>query len=160
MNWSRPTTEEHELVLDFIRRIRRGDIIWSVVFFVLAAGAVCLGVWMLTDGTLLGITPVILGLFFGLVGLGLAISDRDRLKKITNKDYWVSRCRVVSREAQAAMRHTNRYVSVLCPNGNTSRYKVAGHVYRRAGVEGAKALLVDYTDEHKGHRQIGIDCVV
>jgi len=160
MDWSKATTDEHELVLSYIKRIRRTDIIGGSFFLLVMTAAAGLGIWMLVDGTMLGITPIILGIFFGLVGFGLIISDLDRSKKIKAQEYWVSRCRVVNREALRAMRHTDYYVYVLCPNGNTSKYKVHSFVYRKAKEDGARALLIDYSEEHKGHREMGIDCVI
>ena len=160
MDWSKATTDEHELVLSYIKRIRRINIIGGIVFLLVMALLLALGIWMIVDGTMLGITPIILGVFLGLVGFGMMISDLDKSKKIKAQEYWVSRCRVVNREVLRAMRHTDHYVYVLCPNGNTSKYKVQSFVYRNAKEDGAKALLVDYSEEHKGHRELSIDCVV
>lgn len=160
MDWSKATTGEHELVSGYIRRIRRADIIGGIIFLLVMAALIALGVWMIVDGTMLGITPIIFGILLGLVGFGLLISDLDKSKKIKAGEYWVSRCRVVKRETARTRYHTDYYVYVLCPNGNTSRYSVRSFVYRHAAEEGEAALLIDYSEEHKGHRDISIDCVV
>jgi len=160
VNWSTPTADEHETVLRFIRRIRVSNIIASLFFFLFACACVTLGIAMIiTDGNYYGITPVIFGLITAVVGLGVAVTDRNRYKKIKAQEYAVSRCRVVSSEVTRTRYSTGRYVSILCPNGNISRYKARAGVYRRA-VEGASALLVDYSETHKGHRDISIDLVI
>ena len=159
MNWSEPTTEEHETVQKFIRRIVSVNTAASVAFFLFAVACIALGVWMITDKNYYGITPCVFGVIIALVGLGTALTGRDRYKKIMAKDYAVSRCRVVSRDVKRTRYHTARYVSILCPNGNTSRYEVKAFVYRRA-AEGERALLVDYSETHKGPREIGIDLVI
>ena len=160
MNWSTPTADEHEIVLRFIRRIRISNIIASVFFFLFACASAALGIAMIImDGNYYGIMPVIFGIIIALVGLGVAITDMDRYKKIKAQQYAVSRCRVVSRDVNRTRYSTGRYVSILCPNGNISRYKAKASVYRRA-AEGASALLVDYSETHKGHRDISIDLVI
>ena len=159
MNWSPATSDEHKAVLSFIRRIRKHDIILGLIFAILFLIFTAIGVAMIIDGAKYSVGAIIIGVLFGLISLGSFLSDTNRSRHIRKNDYEVSRCRVISRSIAGGSRTITRYVTVLCSNGNKSKYKVHAFVYRRA-KENASALLVDYTHEHKGHREISIDLVI
>lgn len=159
MNWSPPTSDEHTEVLSFFRRLRREDFITAAIFGVIGLIFAGGGIYGAIDGFKFFWGMLIWAVLFLLISIGCAVTHKDKYKRIKAQQYAVSRCRVVSRDRYYSRRHAVHYIRVLCPNGKVSKYKVGGYMYRRA-KEDAKAVLVDYSETHKGKRDLSIDLVV
>ncbi len=160
MIWSAPTETEHNSVLKYIKRERRSDIIWCAVLAVFGAMFLAAGIYAVIDKFDHAAGFFVAAFFVFLVAGGFALSDLEKYKKIRNREYEVSRCRVISRSATRTKYSTNRKITVLIlSDGKQSTYKVSSASYRKAR-EDAAALLVDYTKEHEGKRDIPIDVVI
>ena len=159
MDWSKPTASEHVDVVLFIKRIRRTDVICGIIFGLLSLLVIGISIYAFIDKFRYGIALAILGLFLLIVSIGMFVSDLGQYRKIMAQDYMVSRCRVKTHFTAVSGRHTSHYLILLCPNGNESKYTVHKFVYKQA-KEGRRALLVDYSESHKGHREIPSDVVI
>lgn len=160
MIWSAPTENEHTAVLKYIKRQRRSDIIWCTVISLFGALFLAAGIYAIIDKFDHASGFFIAAVFVFLVAGGFALSDTEKHKKIRNREYKVCRCRVISRSATRTKYSTTRKVTALIlSDGKQSTYKVSSETYRKAR-EDAAALLVDYTKEHEGKRDIPIDMVI
>ncbi|MCR4556939.1 MAG: hypothetical protein K5779_03845 [Saccharofermentans sp.] len=159
MNWSAPVEAEHASVLKYIRTLRRGDIVRCIIFAFAGTVFLATGIYAVIDKFEYAFGFFIPAVFLFLISGGCLLTNADRYRIIRERGYEVERCRVISRQAYRSRYHTDREVTVLRSDGKQSNYKVTSLTYRNA-KEGAVALLVDYTREHEGKRDIPIDMVI
>ena len=160
MNWTSPTEYEHGELVRFIRNIRRGDVAFAVVLFILFLIPIAIGIWMLTDHNMLGLAPLISFSILMLVPMGCLISDLDRKKLILDGDYSVCRCRVASRNAVRSGRTKVTYfISVRLDDGSIRKFKTRSDEYSKA-KEGEKALVVLYKKTEDLKKELPPDVVI
>ena len=160
MFWSAPVEHEHTAVLNYIKRQRRSDIIWCTVWAVSGLLLLGGGIFAVIDKFDHAFGFFAASVFVFLVAGGCALNNTGRYKLIRNREYEVCRCRVVSREATRTRYSTTRKVTVLIPyEGKQFTYKVTSDTYKNAKKDSI-ALLVDYSKEHQGKRDIPIDVII
>lgn len=160
MIWSAPSDNEHNAVLRFVKRQRKSDIFWGIVCAGFGSFLLAAGILSAIDGFEYDFGFFIASVFVFLVAGGLLISNTAKNKIIKDRGYEVCRCRVISRNATRTKYSTNREVTVIIPSdGNQHTYRVTADTYKKA-KENTDALLVDYTKEHNGKRNIPIDVII
>ena len=138
----------------------RSDIFWGIVCAGFGSLILAGGILSVIDGFEYNIGFFIASVFVFLVAGGLFISNTTKTKLVKNRGYEICHCRVISRNATRTRYSTDRKVTVIIPSdGNQQTYKVTAETYKKA-IKNTDALLVDYTKEHNGKRDIPIDVVI
>ena len=160
MNWTCPTESEKEEMIRYIKGIRTFDVIMGIVVLIICLIPIAVGIFMLIDGNLYGISPIVIFTLVLLVPFGLFLSDLDRKKLIMEGDFTVCRCRVKSKNATHAGRYrTTYYISVLADDGKVRRFKSNSKMFFRA-KEGSRAMLVNYPKKNEEDKGIPVDVIV
>lgn len=153
MGWRKPTEEEHELLIRFLKRAAfetfLGGLI-TVLFFV--AMIVC-AVLMIVTGKISVVRAIVM-IVIGVIGaviMFLAYRSDGKLKRAEAKTYNVIGCYVTGRVISTGYKKSTYYVNVIGDNGKKYRVKVPGTIARHA-KEGRKGFIVRYNpnnDEDK-----------
>lgn len=160
MIWSAPVESEHKAVQKFIRHQRRKDLITCIIFAVAGFIFLAAGIYAIYDRFKYAFGLFIPAVILLLIAGGCALTNAEESKHVKKREYEVSRCRVVSRNITRTKYSTDRRVTVtVLSTGKQSTYTVTAETYRKAS-EGSPALLVDYSREHEGKRDIHIDMVI
>ena len=160
MFWSEPNSNEHNTILMYIKQQRRSEIAWAIVLGVAGLLFLGIGIYAVMDGFGYSAGYFVISVVSFLIAGGFILSNSPKYKLVKNREYEVCRCRILSRSVTRTRYSTDRRVTVLIPSdGKQSTYRVAAVTYKKA-VEDASALLVDYTRDHSGKREIPIDLVI
>lgn len=160
MNWTDPVESEKNELIRYIKGIRTADIIFGIVVLIICIVPIIVGILMLIDGNLYGISPIVIFSLVLLVPFGLFLSDLDKKKLIMEGNYKVSRCRVVSRDTAHAGRYKTYYfISVRADDGKVRKFKSNSKMYFRA-KEGVKALLVCYPKKNEEDKGFPVDVII
>lgn len=160
MIWSAPLENEHIAILKYIKRQRRHDLLWCVIFALPGLILLAAGIYAIIDKFKFAFGFFIVSVFLLLIAGGCALTNADKFKLIRRREYEVCRCRVISRSVTRTKYSTDRKVTVLIlSDGKQSTHKVTSDTYKKA-KENASALLIDYTKVHKGKHEIPFDMVI
>ena len=159
MNWSDPTESEHDAVVRHIKSIRTEDIISCAIFTLIGALFLTFGIYAVIDKFQYAVGLFIVAGILFLISIGCGISNIKKAKRIQNREYKVSRCRVVERKCYRSRYSTDRRVTVFKDNGRNSTYKVNTRNYRKA-TEGANAIIIEYDRTNPEERDFPQELVV
>lgn len=160
MIWSAPVENEHTAVLKFIKFQRSRDILWCIIFALPGLALLGVGIYAFIDKFTYAFGFIVVSVLLLLIAGGCFLTNAAKNKLIRKREYEVCRCRVISKNTTRTKYSTDYKVTVLIPSdGKQSTYKVTSYTYRKA-KENAAALLVDYSKEHEGKRDIPFDMVI
>ena len=159
MQWTEPTSSEHEAIVKFVKHFRHSDIILCLVFGLTGCAVLAVGIYSAVDGFQYAPGFIVFAVILLIISMGCALTNTKRSKMVKMREYKVCRCRVLSRSCTRTKYHTYYKVHILNPDGKESNYKVPGITYRKA-EEGATAILVDYNHEDPSNRELPIDVVI
>ncbi|MBR3247400.1 MAG: phage holin family protein [Clostridiales bacterium] len=160
MIWSAPVENEHKAVLKYIKHLRSRDTVLCVVFALPGLILFAAGIYAVIDKFPYAFGFFVVSVILLLIAGGCILTNAAKYKLIRNREYEVCRCRVISREALRTKYSTDYKVTVLVlSDGKYSTYSVSSITYRKA-KENAGAILVDYSMEHEGKRDIPFDMVI
>lgn len=156
---TKPTPQEHEAILRYIKHFRRNDILMCIIFAAIGCGLMTAGVYAVIDKFPYAAGFIIAAVVVLIISFGCGVSDIDRYKLIRDGKYTVISCKVTGRSSTRTRYHTEYKVRVMSPDNKKASHIVSGFTYRKAG-EGMKALIVNYSSDNTAQRKIPVDVVI
>lgn len=156
---TKPTPQEHNAVLRYIKHFRRNDIIMCLIFALIGFGLMSVGIYAIIDKFQYSTGFIIVAIVFLIISLGCGISDLDRYKLICDGKYTVITCMVTGRSCTRTKYHTEYKVRVTNTNNEETSHIVSSFTYRKAG-NGMKAVIVNYSSDDLSKSKIPADVVI
>lgn len=156
---TKPTPQEHDAVLKYIKHFRSKDILMCIIFAIIGCGLLAIGIYAITDKFPYAAGFIVAAILFLIIALGCAVSDMDRYKLIRDSKYTVMACKITDRSCTRTKYHTKYKVSVINPNNEAASHVVSGFTYKKASA-GLKALIVIYSCDGTNQSKLPADVVI